>query len=83
MMIFGGIFEITKELNDAHVFDIKNKKWIMLFSKNSTVTNSGAGASPTKSQYSFSQNSPLARRGTLRRGNLDASPSMVGRASLL
>lgn len=31
MLVFGGIFEITKELNDLHVFDFKKNKWITMF----------------------------------------------------
>ena len=29
--VFGGIFEVTKELNDLHLFDIENNRWICLF----------------------------------------------------
>ena len=31
MVIFGGLFELTKELNDLYVFDLKNIKWIKIF----------------------------------------------------
>ena len=31
--IFGGIFEVTKELNDFHLYDIENNRWICLFSE--------------------------------------------------
>lgn len=31
MIIYGGIFEITKELNDMHIFDIQKREWICLF----------------------------------------------------
>jgi hypothetical protein len=31
MIIFGGIFEVTKELDDMHVFDFRNKRWITFF----------------------------------------------------
>jgi len=31
MVIFGGLFELTKELNDLHVFDLKNLQWIKVF----------------------------------------------------
>lgn len=27
MVIFGGIFEVTRELNDTYVFDLKKCKW--------------------------------------------------------
>ena len=26
--IFGGIFEVTKELNDCYLYDIKGNRWI-------------------------------------------------------
>jgi len=29
--VFGGIFEITRELNDCFLFDIKSSKWFNLF----------------------------------------------------
>jgi|APCry1669190288_1035285.scaffolds.fasta_scaffold452508_1 hypothetical protein len=28
MVIFGGMFEITKELNDMHLFDFETNTWI-------------------------------------------------------
>lgn len=31
MIIYGGIYEITKELNDMHIFDLKKDRWICLF----------------------------------------------------
>ena len=31
MVIYGGIYEVTKELNDMHVFDIVNERWLCLF----------------------------------------------------
>jgi N-acetylneuraminic acid mutarotase len=31
MIVYGGIYEVTKELNDLHIFDMKNEKWICLF----------------------------------------------------
>jgi len=67
MMIFGGIYEITKELNDAHLYDVEKNEWILLFQKKLAPSNIGVSPSPTKSQYSFSQSSPLGRRGTMRR----------------
>lgn len=29
--MFGGIYEITKELNDFYLYDFKKNKWITLF----------------------------------------------------
>ena len=31
MVLFGGIYEITKELNDFYMYDFKTNKWITLF----------------------------------------------------
>jgi len=31
MVIFGGIYEVTKELNDMHIFHMKTEKWACLF----------------------------------------------------
>ena len=31
MVIFGGLFELTKELNDLYVFDLKNGQWVKVF----------------------------------------------------
>ena len=31
MLIFGGIYEVTKELDDMYIFDFKNKRWIQFF----------------------------------------------------
>ena len=56
--IFGGIFEVTKELNDLHLYDIANNRWICLFmEKTECVT----AQSPTKSM-AMGQPSPLPRR---------------------
>jgi hypothetical protein len=31
MVIFGGIFEVTKELDDLLMFDLKARKWHVIF----------------------------------------------------
>ena len=36
MLIFGGIHEVTKELDDMHIFDFKNKRWIQFFEEMSS-----------------------------------------------
>ena len=69
LMIFGGIHEIAKELNDAVLFDIKNKKWINFFDTPYDGFQSNLG-SPSKTH--LSQMSPL-RRQTLR----DNSPNKI------
>jgi hypothetical protein len=55
LVIFGGIWEITKELNDFHLYDLKLNKWITLFEES---------VSPKKvpQDYSFvDDSSPLDR----------------------
>ena len=55
--IFGGIFEVTKELNDLQLYDIANNRWICLF----TETNEpGSSSSPTKAMAA-GNSSPLHR----------------------
>lgn len=36
MIVFGGIFEVTKELDDLILFDFKKKLWITLLEENSS-----------------------------------------------
>lgn len=31
MIIYGGIFDICKELNDMHIFDMKAERWLCFF----------------------------------------------------
>ena len=31
MIIYGGIFEVCKELNDMHVFDLNTESWLCVF----------------------------------------------------
>jgi hypothetical protein len=31
LVLFGGIHDMTRELNDCHLFDIAKKKWISLY----------------------------------------------------
>jgi len=49
MIIYGGIYEVTKELNDMHVFDLANDKWICLFEEINSPKKYGNNDSPTKS----------------------------------
>ena len=58
---FGGIFEVTKELNDLHLYDIVNNRWICLFSDKTEPVSS---QSPTKTMAMGSV-SPLMRRSTM------------------
>lgn len=31
MFVYGGIYDIARELNDMHVFDLKKEKWFKLY----------------------------------------------------
>ena len=31
MLVFGGFYDITKELNDMYLFDFENESWIQIF----------------------------------------------------
>ena len=54
----GGIYEVTKELNDLNLYDIASNKWICLFTeKNEPVS----AMSPTKAMAGGNA-SPLMRR---------------------
>ena len=51
MMIFGGILEVTKELDDMHTFDFKSKRWVSLFEE--THSPSKTTQLPTTSHLSL------------------------------
>ena len=50
MLIFGGLFEITKELNDSHLYDFKANTWIPFFHDcgSSSPRSSSPGATKKK-----------------------------------
>ena len=45
MVIYGGIFEVTKELNDMHVFDMEEEIWTCLFEELNSTVKMGMGGS--------------------------------------
>lgn len=47
MIVFGGIFEITKELNDFYLFDFRKSRWFTLFEESNSPTRAGKDASPS------------------------------------
>lgn len=48
MIIYGGILEVTKELNDMHVFNLHTERWICLFEElNSPQKSPGTAAQPS------------------------------------
>lgn len=47
MVVFGGIHEITKELDDMIMYDFRNKRWIVFFEEMmSPVKNKKQAQSP-------------------------------------
>jgi hypothetical protein len=49
MIIYGGIFDVCKELNDMHIFDMKKEQWICLFEElNSPLKNNASMDSQRK-----------------------------------
>ena len=48
MIIFGGIHEVTKELDDMVAYNFLRNTWIKLFNENSSDTVTVPSASPTK-----------------------------------
>ena len=70
--IFGGIFEVTKELNDLHLYDIANNRWICLFTERTVNV---TAQSPTKSM-AMGAASPLPKRAS--KAGADVSPKNGG-----
>jgi Galactose oxidase, central domain len=46
LIIFGGIYEITKELNDLHMFDFSKKKWVTVFEESNSPIRAYKEGSP-------------------------------------
>lgn len=58
MVIFGGLFEITKELNDMHVFDLSTERWVKVYEDEENL-------SPIRMQSASSRQQTLAKKGAL------------------
>ena len=43
MVVFGGIHEVTKELNDLCLFDLKSLKWVQFFEELNSPVKVGRG----------------------------------------
>jgi Galactose oxidase, central domain len=92
MVIFGGIYEITKELNDLHLYDFRKNKWITVceeshspvrgsspYGNEETSPYDKGGMSPTKKGLSVS---PLQKRGTSPPKTQSKSHSKANQSSL-
>ena len=61
MVVFGGIYEVTRELNDTYVFDFGTMKWQLIqhereqedFSPAKTALTVGTGSSPYQRKKSL------------------------------
>jgi hypothetical protein len=72
LIIFGGIVEVTHELNDMHAYDLSTGEWFIFYDE------FGIGAV-------LSSNSPVRGGGATMTLNLlspDQSPSRLGNANL-
>ena len=49
MIVFGGIYEITRELNDCHVYSLKDNVWYSLFEETGPASPVKAGLSGMQS----------------------------------
>jgi hypothetical protein len=49
MIIFGGLFEITKELNDSYLYDFDKNTWVSFFAESGSFSpRSGSPVSAKK-----------------------------------
>ena len=79
LIIFGGILEITKELNDLHLFDLTKKKWVTLFEETNSPLRGGKDGSP-----SFHDPNGEGLQSSLGGASLGgASPSVYGKKSMM
>ena len=72
MILFGGIYEITKELNDLHIFDFSKNTWVTLFEE----SNSPLKLRDSPSPYPHSFDNPMDHTGltNMSRGKSNVSP---------
>ena len=67
MIVYGGFFALCQELNDMHVFDLKNERWVCLFEElNSTMKETGLNLTGQNTL----QKSPTKIGGPDRRGTM-------------
>jgi len=59
MIIFGGIFEVTKELNDVHIFNMKTSKWVCLQEETNSPIRPGKQSPQNQSPLLRMGNNPL------------------------
>jgi len=52
MIVFGGIHEVTRELNDMCAFDLKQRRWIQFFEEMNSPVKGSWGNSARKREES-------------------------------
>jgi Galactose oxidase, central domain len=57
MIVFGGIYEITKELNDLYLFDFTKRKWVTVFEESNSPIK---GARDGSTSFINDGNDPLS-----------------------
>ncbi len=55
MMVFGGIYEVTKELNDLQAFEFKTRRWVPIFEE----INPANVASPVRNNVASPDSTPF------------------------
>ena len=79
MLVFGGIFEITKELNDTHLYDFKNNRWLALFEETGVLsprhTHTPSTQSPLKNKKT--SKAPTATGGETPDASLQGTKTMT------
>lgn len=89
LLIFGGILEITNELNDLHLFDLKTLNWHTIEEDNKNASQSGSpkskvlqGSDSFKKQY-YSVSLPNNKKQLSRFSDSPAARSIAGGAQKL
>jgi hypothetical protein len=70
MIVFGGIHELTKELNDLQAYDFNNNQWFSIFEENSSPTHSNNQTGLTSGRKNIGKieaNSPYGKSPTMTR----------------
>ena len=68
MFVFGGIFDVTKELNDLMAFDFVKKQWVTLFEELGP-----ANQSPTRAITSIDTSSPMLKMSNVKKDRNNAN----------
>jgi len=61
LVVFGGIYVLTQELNDCYIYDMKNRNWLCLFDEEGTNAEGRSPAASHKAAMGGSM-SPAKRR---------------------